>query len=540
MPDVFTPEQIAQLLEAFFKAVGTRQYIGARYVPIFGRKGETSIEWDNSAPYEPLTVVLHQGNSFTSRQYVPAGVEITNEEFWANTGNYNAQIEQYRREVADAVQQAQTAFDAANAAQGDIDTLLPKASFDSTNTVKQYIDDKNVEQNALLPAADFSSTNTVKKYVDDNVTTLDGKISALAETIDEQHKGIIVIGDSYGEGYTPDGAVRSWVTNFTNAVTQYDYTVFSKSRGGSGFWNAGASYRFATLLGELLGTMSDTEKASVGCVIVGGGYNDREQSANDIGVGMAGFRDYIINNLPNVRRVLIFPFGMGVEGLTTGDHADFTYQSIVTMNKNYIEQCGNVRLGTVVANSCMVLRRNLYFSSDYVHPNENGQFLISRFVIDAFFGNGYNTATPLHYNSTYNLPITYDEGITANNPLSIITNGDSFTIYRETNSIQFTFATPIPSLALNASPIDLATVKDAAVQYNYADFRIPITCMVRYNDGAAKFYIGTGAIQFRFGKLSLIIWSLNATANNFATVTNVDQINCQIVGNTTFNGLYLR
>ena len=99
MTNPFTPEQISQILEEFFKVVGTRQYIGARYVPIFGRKGEESIEWDNSAPYEPLTIVLYQGNSYTSRQYVPVGVEITNQEFWAITGNYNAQVEMYRQEV---------------------------------------------------------------------------------------------------------------------------------------------------------------------------------------------------------------------------------------------------------------------------------------------------------------------------------------------------------------------------------------------------------------------------------------------------------
>lgn len=76
-----------------------REYIGARYVPIFGRKGEDSIEWDNSKPYEPLTIVLYQGNSFTSRQYVPAGIDINNEQYWASTGVYNAQVEQYRQEV---------------------------------------------------------------------------------------------------------------------------------------------------------------------------------------------------------------------------------------------------------------------------------------------------------------------------------------------------------------------------------------------------------------------------------------------------------
>lgn len=76
-----------------------REYIGSRYVPIFGRKGESSIEWDNTKPYEPLTIVTHQGNSYTSRQNVPAGIDINNETYWALTGNYNAQIENYRREV---------------------------------------------------------------------------------------------------------------------------------------------------------------------------------------------------------------------------------------------------------------------------------------------------------------------------------------------------------------------------------------------------------------------------------------------------------
>lgn len=74
---------------------GVTQYIGARYVPIFA----DPIEWDNKRAYEPLTIVLYQGNSFTTRQYTPAGIDINNEAFWAETGNYNAQIEQYRREL---------------------------------------------------------------------------------------------------------------------------------------------------------------------------------------------------------------------------------------------------------------------------------------------------------------------------------------------------------------------------------------------------------------------------------------------------------
>ena len=74
---------------------GVTQYIGARYVPLFA----DPIEWDSARAYEPLTIVLYQGNSFTTRQYTPAGIDINNEAFWAETGNYNAQIEVYRNEV---------------------------------------------------------------------------------------------------------------------------------------------------------------------------------------------------------------------------------------------------------------------------------------------------------------------------------------------------------------------------------------------------------------------------------------------------------
>lgn len=98
MPNVgaFTPEQIYELLEQLNKHPGARlQYVGSRYVPKFA----DPYEWDSTQVYEPLTIVTYQGNSYTSRQYVPAGKQITDTEFWVETGNYNAQIEQYRQEV---------------------------------------------------------------------------------------------------------------------------------------------------------------------------------------------------------------------------------------------------------------------------------------------------------------------------------------------------------------------------------------------------------------------------------------------------------
>ena len=75
--------------------MANRQYVGARYVPKFADPAE----WDNIRQYEALTIVTHLGNSFTSKKPVPAGVDISNTEYWVNTGNYNEQVANYKKEV---------------------------------------------------------------------------------------------------------------------------------------------------------------------------------------------------------------------------------------------------------------------------------------------------------------------------------------------------------------------------------------------------------------------------------------------------------
>lgn len=72
-----------------------RQYIGARYVPKFS----DPIEWDNQRTYEALTIVTYLGASYTSKKAVPAGVMPTDTNYWVVTGNYNAQVEEYRQNV---------------------------------------------------------------------------------------------------------------------------------------------------------------------------------------------------------------------------------------------------------------------------------------------------------------------------------------------------------------------------------------------------------------------------------------------------------
>ena len=163
-----TPEQIEEVLRRFFDLAGTRQYIGARYVPLFGRRGEPTIEWDNLKPYEPLTIVLHQGNSYTSRQYVPVGVAIDNQEYWANTGNYNAQIEQYRLDLVRAIEGVNESLTEFSGEIGDVKNSMPASAFSPELTIKGYIDARTDDIADRLPSSEFGDNNTVKDYVDDN------------------------------------------------------------------------------------------------------------------------------------------------------------------------------------------------------------------------------------------------------------------------------------------------------------------------------------------------------------------------------------
>ena len=186
----FTPEEVQEVLDVFFSVVNHRQYLGARYVPIFGRKDESTTEWDNSAPYEPLTIVTYQGNSYTSRQEVPAGALLTDTDYWVSTGNFNAQVDAYRQEVVtlankvDALDNSLpgSAFDSVNTVEAAlisieagadtrldaIESALPISDFDSVNTVKAAIDAVSSEAGdigALLPATDFDAVNTVKAAI---------------------------------------------------------------------------------------------------------------------------------------------------------------------------------------------------------------------------------------------------------------------------------------------------------------------------------------------------------------------------------------
>ena len=156
--------------------MSTRQYIGARYVPKF-YDFEGSTEWRPGVEYENLTVVTRNRNSYTSRKPVPANVgePETNPEYWAATGLYNEQIEEYRQDVTELTNRVDTFEEETNY---NFNKKLRVASFNVglfNNGITKYSDRLNERLKSWRLrvcelGADIFCGQEITEYIDTNNT----------------------------------------------------------------------------------------------------------------------------------------------------------------------------------------------------------------------------------------------------------------------------------------------------------------------------------------------------------------------------------
>lgn len=136
--------------------MANRQYIGARYVPKF-YDGTNGTEWDANVTYEPLTIVTYLSNSYTSKKTVPAGVgnPIDNPTYWASTGNYNAQVEQYRQEVVGLINNM-SVVNACYPPNGYVS--VSESNEDNSNALQSLLNNFGV---VYLPSGNYKMRNTI-------------------------------------------------------------------------------------------------------------------------------------------------------------------------------------------------------------------------------------------------------------------------------------------------------------------------------------------------------------------------------------------
>ena len=213
-----------------------REYIGARYVPVYIG------EWDNTVSYEPLSIVSHQGNSYTSRQYVPIGTPITDETFWALTGNYNAQVEQYRQEVVSFDNRISTNTSNISGLQTDLNELETDVGNDiatlqsNLNTTNGNVTDNAQAIAKKIVMADdygaigngqYDSTSAIQQAIDENpnaTIAFKGGLYIIKNTI-------FLNGDSNSTLLNLSGATIKWDGASSTWVEGNTATVFSNHDG---------------------------------------------------------------------------------------------------------------------------------------------------------------------------------------------------------------------------------------------------------------------------------------------------------------------
>lgn len=358
-------------------AKGVTQYVGARYVPLFAEP----LEWDKTRAYEPLTIVLYQGNSFTSRQYVPVGVEIDNESFWANTGNYNAQVEQYRQEVK--------AFDSRITTNAQaIDTEITRA--------------KNAEQTLQ------TSIDTVKIRAEEAVHNIaNGKYNGT----------IVAFGDSITRGYgTTDLHSWAWyVANYFGADIK-NYAV------------DGASFTI-NIPNQVDTAASDTtyNHSEVKIILIGGGINDHEFDYVQISSGIEKTINKVKAEFPNAK-IYIVPCLSAAKFMNQIDQGDEKLIHIPAIY-NVLTACMNL-MGNGIAvmeNAPLLAKGQPNLANDNVHPNNQGARIIGASVYSWINGgNGYNgilqTTIPFNENITINSSVVESNGYAFYATLQFTTN----------------------------------------------------------------------------------------------------------------------
>ena len=340
--------------------MAVREYVGARYVPLFA----DPIEWNDKRTYEPLTIVEHEGNSYTSRQFVPLGIDISNEDFWALTGNYNAQVEQYRQEVL---------------------------AFDGRIT-------KNANDIA-------KNANDIAKNAND--------IAAVKTVVDnlESHVGteFIVIGDSWSDTDPSTTTYIKWPITFQK-YTRMNIHNYARN-GASVVGSTPDPGQSGNFLGQVNKAIADTsfDHSRVELIVIMGGVNDYRsgRTFSDVAEAWSGHIASLTSAFPKARIVSFLNYQI----FLSRDEWNWT-----NLAKRIIRE----RSGCPV-HSMIGWVSGSQFIADKVHPNDAGyRQLCSNMIACCFGGNPVFVSTTINSGiskeQTITLSLDNTTGLTSNAP----------------------------------------------------------------------------------------------------------------------------
>lgn len=346
---------------------GVREYIGARYVPVFANPAE----WDDTRGYEPLTIVLHKGNSFTSTQYVPTGIDISNTEYWLETGNWNAQIEAYREEVrrfdgrieqnANGIEANTAAIASETTARENADTAI--RNLITAEETARTAADTELRSDLSAAIAAMNQLNTLSLY---------------------KGKNCVWVGDSFTTGVGADPNSKRVSTVFCKAMgmTEFNYGV-----GASGWiWGTAANKPYITQVQNAYDAMTQEQRKNTAMVVLPGTSTDVSHGSSSKQIGAAA-------TLCAKKASDLFPNAVIYVIPMIWDKALFTFTAYDTT----VEICDQINKAAIPRvkmdedSYTWLLGRYEFYTSDNVHPNNTGYAVWASKMISSLLGSA-NTA----------------------------------------------------------------------------------------------------------------------------------------------------
>ena len=320
-------------------------YTGMRYVPVFADPPE----WSSANSYEPLEIVIHEGNSYTSKTFVPVGIDISNSAYWALTGNYNAQVEQYRQQVQ---------------------------QFDGRIT-------KNTEDIAVNTA---------------DIANLSEKTSMLAHSKDFKGSNILYVTDSWGVNTT--GVTKPYV-NILGDILGANLT--SLSVGSTGYISGGTN-NFVNRL-KAWADANPGKTGDIDYVMVCGSSNDYPHTTREIAAAVNQFVSYALSAFPNAQVVVIPQFASNKPAYASVDTADDNLWRKVNAAATVAYYNNLWHRTRFIPNTFYALAFTpaSFMSSDNIHLTQSGHNYLAKWLSEALLGvsNSSNIAYTLPQETTF-------------------------------------------------------------------------------------------------------------------------------------------
>ena len=328
-----------------------KQYVGARYVPKFA----SPIEWAADTSYEALTIVTFNNASYTSKVPVPptVGNPANNPQYWALTGNYNAQVEQYRQETETVSNNLTTEItnreNADTALQDQIDTEVTNRENADTalhKQVEQYRQETETVSNNLT--TEITNRKNADTALQDQIATI-----ALHKQVDKYY---LFIGDSYAvESVT---GTNRWPISLAKLLKLNDNQYTISAQGSTGFIGVTTN----TWL-DLLKNANVTNRESVTDIIVAGGSNDSGVSdTNSLVSAISKFMSEAKKLYPNAKVYLANI--MYAKNISTRNSAFYKIDLYYPTIENYG--------GIYLSNTWKCLFDTSLLQDDGIHPIYNG------------------------------------------------------------------------------------------------------------------------------------------------------------------------